>query len=435
LDRYQTGQWFSPMFWRNTRDVAAVSAASAGLMRLIYASPSMSGALVRRSFLTEAAAGAGGARFGLTFRGGLALAVLEMIALGVINAHERRSLIDDTGRALRSQLGQAIDRRNELLTRLEGGEEIPPRHLLAADSEVHNAQGAYRRFLELTEHTSGSGSYSSISLENDFDEEVRRYERNQALLAASPGDPLAAARLESDHRERLRTLRGRYERMETDLEQLYASYGEDGAASSGGNGSLRDFLRLAAADRDTASGDAPAAPVSSPIAVDSEEGRAILEQLRWKASEEPGSVLWSRERRADYILAQFRGYRIAEADGARRPWNRADAAAFLDAVDHANIARIRNLEAPLTMPGATEPFDTRRLEALIASERSIREREASSHRHASTHAAALADNAQDLDRQMEEYYRVSNDRTSIALARFMEGPTLAMADGLGAAVH
>ncbi len=434
LDRVHSGQWFSPMFWRNTRDVAAVSAASAGLMRLIYASPRMSGALVRRNFLTEAAAGAGGARYGLTFRGGLALAVLEMVALGVINAHERRALLAETGRGLRVGLGAAIDRRNELITRLENGEEVEPRHLIAADAEVHNAQGAYRRFLELTEHTTGSGNFTEIGGGNDFDDEMRRYERARALLAASPGDPLAAARLESEHRERLNALLGRYERMEDDLNALYARYGADGAASAGGDESLRDFLRAAAGSGDDASpAEPPAAPATSPIAVDSEEGRAILEQLRWKAAEEPGSVLWTRERRADYILAQFRGYRVSDADGSRRPWNRAEALAFLDAVDQANVARIRNFEAPLTMPGSGDSFDTRRLEELIAAERTIRERESSGHRHAATHAANLAENTADLDRQMEAYYRSTNERTSAALARFMDGPALAMADGLAAA--
>lgn len=434
LDRLHSGQWFSPMFWRNTRDIAAVSAASAGLLRLAYASPRISGTLVRRGLLTEAAAGAGGARFGLTFRGGLALAVLEMVALGVINAHERRELLAETGRGLRSALGSAIDRRNELITLLENGEEVPPRHLIAADAEVHNAQGAYRRFLELTEHTTGTGSHTTIGGGNDFDDEIRRYQRELATLGASPGDPLAAARVESDHRERLAALHSRYERMESDLDDLYSRYGADGAASSGPD-SLRDFLVASSGGGNSAdsSVESPSPALRSPIAVDSEEGRAILEQLRWKAADDPGSVLWSRTRRADYILAQFRGYRVAEADGSRRPWNRADALAFLDAVDQANVSRIRNFEAPLTMPSSEDRFDTRRLEELIAAERSIRDRESSGHRHASTHAASLAENTVDLDRQMEEYYRSSNERTSLALSRFMPGPTLAMADGLAGA--
>src|SRR5262249_33089153 len=115
LDRYRSGQWMSPMFWKNMRDIAAVSTASAGLLRWAYASQGVCSTLVRRGLLTDAAAGAGGARFGPPFRGPLALATLEMIALGIITAHERRSLIDETGRSLRHSLGQAIDRRNELI--------------------------------------------------------------------------------------------------------------------------------------------------------------------------------------------------------------------------------------------------------------------------------------------------------------------------------
>lgn len=431
LDRHYSGQWMSPMFWRTTRDLAAVSAGSAGLLRLAYASPRISGSLLRRGLLTEATAGLGGARFSLTLRGQLAITVLEMAVLGIINAHERRAMLEETGRGLRNALGSAIDRRNELITRLERGEEIPARHLLSADAEVHNAHGIYRRFLELTEHTSGTGSFPSIGGGNDFDDEMRRYERELALLGETP-DPLSAARLASGHRERLAALTGRYERMESDLDALYARYGVEGAATAGGNDSLRELLQAnAGAGSDPSA--PPAVPAPSPVTVDSEEGRAILEQLRWKAADDPGSVLWSRERRADYILAQFRGYRVADAEGGRRPWDRADAMAFLDAVDQANVARIRNLEAPLTMPGAEDRFDTRRLQELIAAERAIRDREASGHGHSATHAASLAGNTQDLDGQMAAYYRSTNERTEIALNAMMGGPTLAMADGLEAA--
>jgi hypothetical protein len=432
LDRYRTGQWISPMFWKNMRDVAAVSAGSAGLLRLVYSSEGLSSTLVRRGLLTDAAAGAGGARFGLTFRGALALATVEMIALGIINAHERRSLIDETGRALRQQLGQAIDRRNELITRLESGEDIAPRYLVAADGDLQNAQATYRRFLELTEHRRGSGSFTAIDSGNDFDEEQRRYEG--ALSAAVSGnDPMARARAEADHEARLRSLQGRYQRMEQELDNLYASQGVDRRSSENGE-SLRDFLHRQAAQLEAnpslaeSGADAPPPPatVSAPVAVDSDEGHAILEQMRWKAAQDPSFVLWSRERRADYIREQFRGYRVSEPDGSSRPWNRTEALAFLDSVDQANAQRMNNLEAPLTMPTPQEHFDTSRLEALIRSEQEIRGRELEGHTHATAHASSLADNVEDLDRQMESYYHSSNERTALALTRIMGGPQVAM---------
>jgi len=432
MDRYQHGQWFSPRFWTNMRDVAAVSAGSAGLLRLAYASESVSRTLVRGGLLTDAAAGAGEARFGLTMRGGIALATLEMIALGVINAYERRSLLNETGTALRTSLGEAIDRRNELITRLESGEEVAPRHLVTADTEVHNAQAAYRRFLQLTDHSTGSGNYSAISSANDFQDEQERYEAALVLANSTPGDPLARGRAESDHFSRLQQLRGRYESMEGDLEVLYERYGASGS-SFGDRDSLRAFLARA-----SAAGSADAAPaaeaVHSPIAVDSEEGRMILEQLRWKATQDPGSVLWSREQRSAYILREFRGYRVTEADGTRRPWNQADTLAFLDSVDQANIQRIHNLETPLTTPQASDRFDTTRLQELLTAERGIREREAVQHRHVGTHTAVLADNASDLDGQMADYYRSSNERVATALSRFMGDNTLAMADSADAGV-
>lgn len=251
------------------------------------------------------------------------------------------------------------------------------------------------------------------------------------MLSASPGDPLASARADSEHRERLDALQGRYERMESDLAELYAGYGVDSGIGASGELSLREFLLSAQSAEDGRLSE-PAVRVSSPVAVDSGEGRDILEQLRWKAAEDPGSVLWTRERRADYILEQFRGYRVTEADGKRRPWNRAEAMAFLSAVEQENLTRIRNLETPLTVPGPNDHFDTSRLETLLAAERRIRERETSSHRHASSHAANLADNSQDLDSQMAAYYRSTNERMSLAMSQMATVSPLAMADGLAA---
>ncbi|MFO1462455.1 MAG: hypothetical protein U1F66_01655 [bacterium] len=427
IDRYQHGQWFSPRFLTNLRDVALVSAGSAGLMRMVYSSERLSSALVRRSLLTDAVVGSGGARFGLTLRGGILLATLEMAALGVLNAYERRAALRESGTALRSELGRAIDRRNELVTRLESGEEIAPRYLVSADAEVHNAQAAYRRFLEMTDQTSGTGSYAAIGSANDFEEEMQRYDRDRALAASSPGDPLAATRAESEHLSRLRTLRGRYERMEGELDRLYERFGASGS-NTGAGPSLRDFLRNAAASTSESETAPPSEPVRSPIPINSADAQAILEQLRWKAAQDPASILWSREQRAAYIMREFRGYRVTDSDGTRRPWNQAETFAFLDAVDQANLQRVHNLEAPLTAPQPGEGFDTTRLQELVTAERGIRDREAADHRYAAVHSAALAGNVADLDRQMADYYRTTNARVATALSRFMDGPTLAMAD-------
>ncbi|HKX12757.1 MAG TPA: hypothetical protein VJP40_06360 [bacterium] len=431
-DRLQNGEWFSPNFRRQAVNVGAVSFGSALLLRGIQASSGLSGAMVRRGLFAETATAAG-ARFGLTFRGGLALAVLEMTVLGIVDARQRREQLQLTGRGLRSDLGQAIDRRNELITRLEMGEEIEPRHLFSADAHVQEAQAAYRRFLELTERTEGSGNPRELGLANDFAAEEQRYQNLRATMAE---DPVALTNLESEHHRRLTELRGRYQHMEAELDQLYARYGA--ARTTGGEGSnesLRDFLaRQAQALRDNpdlanqaADASAPAAAIQPPVSVESDDGRLIVDQLRWKAAQEPGFILWSRERRADYILREFRGYTVEGADGRHRPWNQSEALAFLDAVDAANIRRIHNLEAPLTLPADGHGLRTANLQELLNSEQAIRARESSSHRHVSAHTEALADNVQDLDRQMTEYYRLSNERSAIALSNFLPSETVAMA--------
>lgn len=433
MDRLQSGQWFSPNFSRQLVNVGAVSLGSAALLRGIQASSSLSGAFVRRGLMAETAA-AGGARFGLTFRGGVALAVLEMTVLGILDARQRREQLQLTGRALRSDLGQAIDRRNELITRLEAGEEVQPRHLFAADAHVQEAQATYRRFLELTERNSGNGSFRELTLNNDFASEENRY---QNLRAGAANDPVALTQLESEHRRRVTELESRYQRMEVELDQLYAHYGT--ARTTGGPESgedLRSFLtrqsEALSANPDLAhSASAAAEPpprVESPITVESGDGRLIVDHMRWLASQEPGSILWSRERKADYILREFRGYQITQSDGTQRPWTQAEAIAFLDAVDVVNIRRVRNLEAPLSLPSESDHLPTENLQALLNSEQSIRAREAASHAHVSAHTDALADNVQDLDSQMAAYYRVSNERSAIALARFLPPEsTVAMA--------
>ncbi len=431
----------SARFWRQVRNVGAVSLGSAVLLRGIQASSTLSGAMVRGGLFADATTAAGarlglsasGARFGLTFRGGLALAVLEMTALGIMSARERREQLQEAGRSLRSDLGQAIDRRNELISRLESGEEVEPRHLFSADAHVQEAQAAYRRFLELTERTEGTGNPRELGMGNDFAAEEQRYRTLQATMA---NDPIGLTNLESEHRRRVSELRGRYQHMEAELDQLYARYGAARTVGGdAGNESLRDFLaRQAQALRanpelanQAAEASAPAATVQPPVSVDSDDGRLIVDQLRWKAAQEPGFILWSRERRADYILREFRGYSVTGEDGRDRPWNQAEALAFLDAVDSANIRRIHNLEAPLTLPTEGHGLRTANLQELLNSEQAIRARESSSHSQVSTHTEALADNVQDLDRQMAAYFRLSNERSAVALSSFLPSETVAMA--------
>ncbi len=417
-----------------TKRVGAVSLGSAGLLRLLYASDRLASRAMRLGLIESAGVGAGASRWALTFRGGLAVATLELVALGIWNAHDKRSYMAELENAVRDGVGQAIDRRNELITRLEHGEEILPRHLLAADQELLQAVAVYRRFLEKSERVRGSEQYTALDLSNDFQDVYQSIDRYEALNSlATSSSPImgngiggvrgAASRAvwQARQEQRLRELRQRYERMEADTQALYAEYGVP--AESVPEDGLREFLRrkIEAAS----SGESAATPVASPISVESSGGRAILEQFRWKATQDPTFVLWDRERRADYILRQFRGYRVRGQDGRVRPWNQQEALAFLDAVDHANAERAQNMEAPLTLPDPNHQ-PTPRLNRLFAQEQEIRERERASHSHIQNHSAKLAHSVEALDRQMEAYYRMSNERTAVALESFIEQPALAM---------
>lgn len=444
-------------------NVGMTSAGSAALLRGIYSSERLAGFFVRRGWIEDtlrgaalaeegAAAGsaarsavprmlartAGESRYALTFRGGIWFAAAELIALGILQAHDKRQWVAQMEGEMRSQVGDALDRRNELITRLEHGEEVSPRVLVAADQELQNAQGAYRRFLELMERGGGTGDARPLTLANDFADAYATIDHGSLLGAETSSDPMlrlrsSAARLASDRR--LDDLRGRYDRMESDLRALYARHGMPASASSEPDESLRDFLTrtLAAAESSgaaagTESSDAPA--IVPPVPVDSAEGRAITEQLRWKASQDPSFLFAAPERRATYILRQFRGYRVTEADGSSRPWRMDDALAFLGAVEQANAERSRNLGESLTMPQRAEGHDTARLEALLGEEREIRSRERATHTHARGHAEILSRNVADFDRQMADYYRLSNARLGTALEAFMDpGPAVAMGSG------
>ncbi len=418
----------NPMFLSNLKNVGLVSAGSAAASWGIVRSETLSRGMGRLGLMRQAGAGVSGARFTSTLRGAALLAVLEFTVIGILNARDRRATLSQVRAELRSQLGSAIDRRNELITRLEHGEEIPPRQLLAADQALQQAQGIYRRFLELDERRGGTGQYQALTPDNDFQAIYDSLDRQQALAAGNPNpnSDFLRASLTLQQENRLRELRERYARMERETAALYARFGVPEEDAGANEESLTDFLRSRAEASETAATLPPPETVTgSPIPIDSPQAGAILEQLRWKAAQEPSFVLWSPIRRADYILRQFRGYRVREADGTYRPWNRTDALAFLGAAAEADAQRARNMQEPLTLPQQREGFDTTILTRLLDEEREIREREMSSHTHTREHAERLAENVEDLDRQMEQYLGMSNERMAIALERFIDRPQLA----------
>jgi len=433
LEYFEHGSLRSPYFWTNMRNVGLVSAGSVALTELVTRVPLFVRGARAAGMVETAAAGTAGAELGLSLRGNILLAALEFTVLGLISAHDRRAQMDTIRSGLRSDVGQALDRRNELITRLEHGEEIAPRVMIAADRNLQQAQGVYRRFLELYEKTQSTGSFSALGLENDFEDEYDL--GGSGAQGTDLARDMTQAGLVMQRDARLGELRARYDQTERDLAELYSRYGvPQDAPQANDSESLRDFIaRIQTANAGGAQSGSSSAGSStvarSPIPLDSPEAEAILEQFRWKAAREPAFVLWSPDRRADYLLRQFRGYRVQESDGVSRPWNRDEALAFLSLVEQGNAERARNMQGSLTLPSSEQGYDTARLDQLLASEREIREREMSGHRHAQEHADRLAATVPDFDRQMESYYQMSNERLASALERFAAPPQMvAMTD-------
>jgi len=386
---------------------------------------------MRMGLVEAGGVGTGASRWALTFRGGVALATLELIALSYLSARDRREYMVQFEGSMRDRVGQTLSARNELITRLEHGEEISPQALVAADQALVQAQGVYRRFLEMDERTQGTGSFTALGLDNDFQDEYDSYANQRMLLQSPTSDPtrsILMARTELNHTRRMDELRQRGEGSQRELAALFARYGIEPEAPREET-SLRDFLRQrfeSGSDETSAlpalanAGDIGNPGARSPISVNSAEGELILEHWRWKAAQDPSFTLWSTERQANYLLRQFRGFQVDTGDGHTRRWNQQEAIAFLGQVHQEDARRIANMEDPLSMPRSEDGYDTGNLNRLLEAEQEIRARESALHTHAHAIGQDLAGNSADFDRQMESYFRMSNERLGHALNRFMD---------------
>jgi hypothetical protein len=424
------------MNWTRLKDsalsVGAVSLASAAALNSAYRLKPISTWLLRRHWIEDtllngAALAEGGAartalargafskasRYALTFRGGVWVALCELIALGIWTGVNRRQWIDEMEAGLRNEVGNALDRRNELITRLEHGEEISPRLLIAADQDLQTAQGAYRHLLDLREKRKGSGKFSPLGLENDFTNAWAVADRN-SLVTGGEEMKDAATWIEQEQflPKLLYKLRERSERMDGERRELLARHGVATEASQEKGESLREFLVRLSSDKNFQE---PAAP---PISVDSPEGKEILQQFRWKAARDPSFLSWSPEQQGRYLLRQFRSYRVREADGSTRRWRLPEAMAFLAVAAATKAERDPSLESP-TGPTSGKEMDAERLEAFFKEENERVARETVSRRYAQEHVAVLAGNVADFDAQMAAYYRTSNERMASALEGFM----------------
>jgi len=433
LEYLHHGSMDRQRFLTTALNVGGVSLASAGLLRAVYSSETLANAGLRMGLIESSGVGAGASRYALRFWGGVGLATAELVLLSYLSARDRRSAMVQVETSMRDRVGQALSRRNEYITRLEHGEEISPEALHAADQELIQAERVYRHFLGMDERPNGTGQYAALGLDNDYLDEFDSYERQRFFLDTRPLDAdrgVALSRLEMTHAQALGELHRREETLDRELNELYTRYGVPPEPREAGS-SLRDFLLHSSATQAGSSVNAlteavdsvenlPGA-VRSPVALDSPEGEAILAHLRWKAGMDPSFTLISSERQADYLLRQFRGYRVEAADGSLRRWNREEALAFLSLAHRADAERVARWESPLTLPSSEEGYNTSNLTRLQDAEQEIRDRERARHTHAHSLGTSLAGNVADFDRQMEAYYRMSNERMGLALNRFLEG--------------
>jgi len=436
LEKYETGHLFSKHTLPNFFKVGAVSFASAALWHGIRAT--RGGTAVAKGFKFIGKAAHGG-RLQLTFRGTLATVILEFAALRIWDSIERQRQLEAQGVNFRKDLARTMDARNSLISRLQRGEEISPRILAQADSEFQQAVARYRSFLKLIGKKKGEGKFASLSLDNEFGDEFKRYYRELGLLRYSStptnvGD-LAQARLR--HQQKISELRSRRSRLEGRLRKLYIRYKLPVPTKNKDSDSpgLREFLARSARriqkNPHLLDGAVPAAfngpdtPTRnhvSPIAMDSPQAKAILRHFRWKTNQDPAFPHWDKDRRASYLRWHFRGFRVKQADGHYRPWSQKEALAFLDLVQLEEFKRAGSLKPSLTQPETPSAP----LKKLTEEVEKIYREEQVNNPYVENNSHRLARNIPDLNKQISDYIEISNARLNRALTQFLPKDLLAM---------
>lgn len=427
---------FGPEFMHNLAAVGAVSTLSSGFwagmshnLQRQYARHGtetafrgLSGTLFRRNFLRFSPISTGGSRFSMTFRATVATVALEMIALNIYGSYRRKQAFLAQEGGFREDLSSALDRRNRILTRLEHGESIPPQQIMASEEEVESAYQRYHRFLEIIDPRESTGSPEEISLENAYSEAYSGYQNVAVGLSNNP--LLAQAQFQSQQRvRRLRDAETRYERQIENLRREYGIESPDGQEGE----SLEAFLTRAVRAHRTqeqagseANGESSTPSLQAPVSLSSAEGQAIIDHLNWKMGEEPAFAMASPQTQAEFILREFTGYRVQEADGGSRPWNQSEALAFISELNQENQRRFRRLETPLTSASRSEPetIDPRLLE-MAEREEQINQRFFGNDPHRQNLQRDLARNTDDLEAQMEAYHTQVASRMDQAILQFI----------------
>ncbi len=435
---------FGPQFLSNVAAVGTVSAGTslfwAGMSHSLErqyarhgsetAFRGLSGALFRRNFVRFSPMSVGASRFSINFRATLLTVALEMAVLNIYGSYQRKQQFLEQEGDFRRDLSSALDRRNRIMTQLEHGEAIPPHEILASQDAVEGAYERYHRFLEIIDPRESTVTSTEIPLTNAYSEAHSSYQQTRLALGGSDGSP-ALAQAQYDLQRRLGTLRDQEAQLERRVRQLHLRHGIP-HPDAGQEESLTEFLtrtvsahqaQLSAGEgtgTEEAHPEQGTIPSGSPVTLDSTEGQAIIEHLNWKMGEDTAFAMASPQVQARFILAEFSGYRVSDADGHTRPWNEGEALAFLAEVDLENRRRLNRLETPLTSAaGSNAESVNPELIEMAAEEDQIHQEIFGRDPLRLQVEQGLANNISDLERQMESYHRRTDTRIDQAIVQFI----------------
>ena len=153
------------------------------------------GFLKRRGFMAKAARQVGRPHFAMTYRASLVTIFLEMAALRIWDSYDRKEQFLAQEGNFRSDLTRAIDRRSQISSRLEYGEEIPPAKIMEAQGEVESAYLRYRSYLDIVERNDGTDKPPALSLKNTYGEIQEDYRQQYLALSGPAAGPSAAGLL------------------------------------------------------------------------------------------------------------------------------------------------------------------------------------------------------------------------------------------------
>jgi hypothetical protein len=205
----------SARFWQSLWQVGAVSLATTGAWQLVQGSARGWRWAQQAKLLTTKVNEIGNPRFSLTTRASFATILLEFAALRIWDTVERVQQLRAGEATFRRDLAYAINLQNEHLSRMEHGEKVSLQTLASANHTVKEAESRYRDFLKIIEHETGTGEFTSIKPDNDFQDTYEFFGTRQGMDYGT--DP--------ECQTRLMELRARESRLQARLQALYREYG------------------------------------------------------------------------------------------------------------------------------------------------------------------------------------------------------------------